>query len=210
MRSTRLGGVVLIIEGDDSLRRMIGAVLRRTGFRVHLVSEVEAAEGVLARERVDVIVRDVRARRELAATPAGVLRKTIVATTGKGIDAATVFAVVRKPFDVEELVRLVTACAWRTREERLAPRMSLDALRRFVSSVPSLRRALAEERPSAPEMLLRIEMRRAILALSDALHEASRIERNRTRAAAFLAASMVAEELARPPVAKRCAARAQH
>ena len=212
MRSTRPGSVVLIIERDDSIRRMIGVLLRRAGFRVHAVSDVEAAEGMLARETVDAIVRDVSpAPRAFSATPADVLRKTIIVTTAQAVDDAAVFAVVRMPFDVHELVRLVTACALLTREERLVPRVSMASLQQFVSSVPSLRRALAGTQSSPYELLLRVEMRRAILELSDALHEASRTERNRTRAAAFLAASMVAAELAgRPLVKPRPAMRAEH
>jgi DNA-binding response OmpR family regulator len=222
MRANRLGGVVLIIERDDAIRRMISVVLEGARFRVHAVSDLEAAAGVLARERVDAVVRDVsltpgnrrESLRDLAATPSDVLRKTIVATTGKGIDDANVFAVVRKPFDVSEIVRLVTACVRRTSQARLAPPVSLESLQRFVSSVSSLRRVLTATQASPHEMLLRGEMRRAILELSVLLHEASRSERNRTRAAAFLAASVVAAELAgggcQVAAKPRAAARAGH
>ena len=84
--------------------------------------------------------------------------------------------------------------------------VDLRALQRFVANVPALRDALAAPMPSAHELVLRSEIRRTILALSDALQAAADDERNRTRAAAYLAASTVAAELA----AGRLPARAAH
>lgn len=206
MATTNCGGVVLVIESDEAIRRMLSVVLQREGFRVRTAASAETA-GALA--RADVIVRDVSltpaARREslrqLAAVPAEVRRRTIVATTGRACDGMDVFAVLRKPFDIDELVRTVIACAKRTREERLVSSPSLASLQRFVSSVPSLRRILTAAQPSPRELLLRVEMRRAMAELSEVLQEASRAERDRARAAAFRAGAMVAADLARVPVA---------
>ena len=67
-----------------------------------------------------------------------------------------------------------------------------------MASVPSLRDALAGTPSSEHERMLRGQMRSTIMELSEALHEASAQEQNRTRAAVLLAAALAAAELAAP------------
>lgn len=187
------GGSVLIIERDASIRTMMTVVLRRQGFSVRAVPDAGAADTLTERIRVDAVLRDVSAASELAATAPAILRRTIVMTTQARLQQAAAFAVILKPFDFEELVRVTAACVRQSRDER---GIDLGSLRHFVASVPDLRRELASGTGSMGELLLVSEMRRTILELSAALHAAAEVQPSRTRAAAFLAASAVAADLA--------------
>lgn len=208
---------VLIIEADDTIRRMIAVTLEHAGFRTSSVKDGETTGG----PEHAVIVRDVnlrpagreRALEELAATPPDVLRRTIVTTTAspraaKAIGAGRVFAVLCKPFDLEELVSVVSRCANISRpaaravrgrkggEPEAGPAMEMESVRQFVSNVPRLQQVLSVPVTSAAEAALHAEMRRTIGALSVTLDKAARAETSRTRVAVFRAASKVAARLA--------------
>lgn len=74
-------------------------------------------------------------------------------------------------------------------------RVDLKAVKRFVETVPSLRRVLAFPAASDRERLLRAEMLRTIEMLAMLLDEASRGERKKARAAVYRAAAIVAADL---------------
>jgi CheY-like chemotaxis protein len=214
------GTSVLIIEADDSIRRLIATTLERAGFRTS-----SAKDGWPSGETEHaVIVRDVnlrppgreRALEEVAAVAPELLRRTVVTTTAparaaKAIGAGRVFAVISKPFDLDELVSVVTRCAnssRRTRAKRsrkevepapapdLGPSGEMESVRRFVTSVPSLRQVLSVPVATQAEATLRAEMCRTIGALSVTLNDAACVETSLTRVAVFRAASKVAERLA--------------
>lgn len=164
---------VLLIEGDRTLREAISTRLRRAGCSVEAVADASAAAPLVVRPEFDVIVGTADVQEQLAGcTPLP-------------------FAVIRKPLDLEELVRAVRAAS------AASEKVDLPALYRFVASVPSLREALAAPTVHPEELVLRREIRRTMLEFSGALEEAAEGEPNRTRAAMFLAASAVAAELAR-------------
>ncbi len=180
-----------------------------------------------------VIVRDLnlstaerrRTLQQFSTTSPELLRRTIVMTTAPAraetvVAPGTVFAIVRKPFDIDELVDAVRACARGSREADRAtarptpsPRRSresepqtdasvkLDSLQRFVMSVPILQHLLSVPVGGQQEAALRAEMRRTLGALATTLTEASHVEASRSRAAVFRAASMVAGRLATVPPA---------
>lgn len=211
-------GAVLIIEPDHSIRLLMTGVLRRAGFAVRSVSDLDAAAAVLRETEIDAIVRDLnlapasrsRSLQQLAATGAEVLRRTIIATTAADYELHLAgyvkpFAVLCKPFDIVELVRIVGACVRRDRAER--PVADIPALQQFVTSVPHLRRVLAGPTATSRELLLRSEMRRTLMELSEALSEAAEAESSRSRAAAFLAASAVAADLVARPTGATLARR---
>jgi DNA-binding response OmpR family regulator len=197
----------LVVDPDAGIRKMISVLLRRGGFRTQCFSGIEAVSAVVQR-RFDVIVRDLHDVTDLTGTPAAILRRTVIVTTaperlmqGRTTNA---FAVLRKPFDIDALVQTVTACARAQREERSrAPGAEIRSLRHFMESVPALRNTLAAVPVTPRELLLHTEMRRTILKLSTAFYRAAEAEASSMRAAAFLAASVVAAELA-----EDCAARA--
>ena len=182
---------VLIVDGDLAIRRMIAAILEQAGFRAYTEDD--------GRREYAVIVRDVNltpgkrddALQQLAATAPEVLRRTIVLTTAPARAAKTirgVFAIIGKPFDLDDLVDAVTRCA--------GTPLKLDAVRRFVSSAPSLQRVLSVPATCEREAILRAEMRRTIGELSATLGEAAQIEASNQRAAVFRGASIVAARLA--------------
>lgn len=204
---------VLIVEPDESIRMLIEVVLRHAGFRTHAVGAIEKAVELIAGDDIDVVVRDLnlaRAERacvkqQLVGIAPELLKRTVLTTTApdrvvEDVGAAKAFAVIRKPFDVEELVRVVRSCAQGAREyedeEARVPPMNMHTVQRFVKSVPALRHALAAAMPTPCELLVRNEMRRTMRELAAVLYEASEIERNHARAAEFFAASVVAADLA--------------
>jgi DNA-binding NtrC family response regulator len=198
-------GSVAIIERDDSIRTMIEAVLGHAGFCTQAFGEIEEAAAFLETGDVDAIVRDLNLTRSERATAAQQLVSTapeLLRVVDQTV-AAKVFAVIRKPFDVDELVSVVRTCTRRSREskeeEARVPSMNMHTVQRFVKSVPALRNVLSGGMPTPRELLLRNEMRRTIRQLAEALYEAAEAERNRTRAAAFFAASAVAADLAAGP-----------
>ena len=77
--------------------------------------------------------------------------------------------------------------------------VDLNAVERFVRTVPSLRRLLAAPCRSDRELLLRAEMRRTITNLAASLDELARDEPGKTRAAVYRAAAVVAANLAAGP-----------
>jgi hypothetical protein len=87
--------------------------------------------------------------------------------------------------------------------QRNPPGVDLHTLERFVASVPALRDALSAPMSSPCELLLLSEIRRTVRELSNALQVAADGEPNRVRAAVFLAASMVAADLATERAAPR-------
>jgi DNA-binding NtrC family response regulator len=114
------GGSVLIIDPDESIRRMIATLLERAGFECTVADDVT---NVMFDEPFDVIVRDVNlapggralALWDLARTAPQLLQQTIITTTEPvsllnrhGITAP--FAVVRKPFDLNTLLGTVRKC----------------------------------------------------------------------------------------------------
>jgi DNA-binding NtrC family response regulator len=222
--------MVIIVETDEAIRKMLSVVLRRAGFSIRTVGDLDAAGVLFRRKQVDAVICDVNlapARRkaalqQLAAADPALLSRTVLTTTAservvQETIASIAFAVVRKPFDIPELVRAVTDCAHGGEEEREAAGhggkvspANLRTLQHFVANVPALRDVLRAPAPSPYEMLLRGEIRRTIQELSAALHQAAEIEGSGTRAAVFLAASAVAADLASGPAPIRPVSRNDH
>lgn len=187
---------VLIVERDDRIRLLMSTVLRHADCRTRVAADTGVADDLLAIDHFDVVVRD-RAMQTDELLAADVLRRTILTTThSSDLDRSDAYAVILKPFDIEEFVHVVVECAQPVRDDSRSVDMS--AVDRFMRSIPDLRRTLATAAPSQRELLLRGEMRRTILALSSAFRQAGEIESNSQRAAAYGAASLLAAELAGP------------
>jgi DNA-binding response OmpR family regulator len=235
---SRPGGSVLIVDHDPSIRRLISAVLEHAGFRTVGVDDFESAEPMLKTSTFAAIVRDVnlapaerhRSIQHLAATAPELLRRTVVTTTAAScaetsLAAGTVFAIVGKPFDIDNLIRTVSACARASRQaDRRGARravssrqarsesetegaVNLDSLRRFAMTLPNLQHLLSVPVGGQPEAALRAEMRRTLGELAAALRQAARGEASTRSAAVFHAASSMAAELAAPALARPLLAR---
>lgn len=189
------GAEVLIVERDEPIRKMIAVLLRRAGFRTRSIARIDDTPSLFERKHFDVVVAD--ALQPLAARGPALLARTVLVTTMAPpllqVEPGTVFAVLRKPFDIDELVEAVRGCSRASREKRP---VDVGRLRRFVADAPDLRRVLAAPSESPRELLLRSEMRRTMGELSEALHDAAELEPSRARADTFLAASAVAADLA--------------
>jgi CheY-like chemotaxis protein len=209
---------VLIIEPDDAIRRLIAIALEHAGFRTWSAADERAA--IASGNEIDraVIVRDVTLGRSESAdaledawATLDLCRRTIVTTTApahvtRAIGAGRVFAILGKPFEIDELVDVVRRCAnaSRTRGVRGRKRvetdpespMKMESVHRFVESVPGLRRVLSLPVTCETEAALHAEMRRTIGELSATLDYAARMEKSRSRLAVFRAASKAAAGLA--------------
>lgn len=183
---------ILVVERDEAVRGLIEHVLRRAKFGVVSACDAAAAAKLLACSTFDAVVRDASAGGVEGLSDAQMRRTIITTTLPERLPAAVAsraFAVLRMPFDVDEMVRLVRACA--------AP-VNFDSVERFVAGAPALRRTLAGPAASTHELLLRSEMLRTIDALSSVLREAAEEETSRPKAVAYLVASEVAADLVRP------------
>ncbi len=115
---------VLLAEDDDAMRALLARALRRAGFDViEASSGYEAldrlARGLMREPSIDLIVSDVRmpgydglnilASLRQARTPIPVILITAFGSTATHAAAARLgaFAMVDKPFDVDDLVILV-------------------------------------------------------------------------------------------------------
>ena len=211
-------------------------VLEHAGFRTMAANDLDSAAALLATTKFAVIVRDLNlaprvssySLQQLEATAPELLRRTIVMTTAvaeqavKAVRPGTVFAIVIKPFDIENLVNAVQACARASREaDRPAVRravrrtpsshpsqgsepgtevsVKLDSLQRFVMSVPALEQLLSIPADGQREAAIRTEMRRTLGALAATLTEASHVESSMARAAVFRSTSTVAGRLSTVP-----------
>lgn len=201
---------ILLIESDESIAVLVSTVLRRAGFVTRVVPDADAAAPLLREMRFDVIVRDLvltpsnreQALAELTATAPELLRRTVIATTARdsalaAIPPQSVFAVVPKPFDLRQLVDVVTACAAASPEaaRRELP-VDLESLERFVRTAPRLRDLLKLAPASEHELVLRAEMRRTVMALSATLDVAAEHEPSGSRAAVMRAVSAMAANVA--------------
>ncbi len=115
-------GRVLVVDDEESIRRLIERLLSRHGFSVVTASDGQRAIDTLAGERFDALVLDLMmprvdgfgVLRHLVSTQPELVPKTIVATafpkdaTRAQLDE--VCRVIIKPFDTSELIEAVREC----------------------------------------------------------------------------------------------------
>lgn len=124
--------MILIIDDDPGIRGLLEVVLRRKGFECDLASDGAEAEKKLRVFDYDVILLDLmlprlngfEVLRFLKAERRAMLGRVIVVTAVAEItlrdfqDQKLVWALLRKPFDINLLIDTVTACAGNAREQR--------------------------------------------------------------------------------------------
>jgi CheY-like chemotaxis protein len=113
----------LVVDDDDALRTLFIALLKREGFEVECVRDGAQALDRLANDSFDVILLDLMmpvtngydVLRRLGECRPALLKQTIV-TTGVSerdlakLDRDSVFAVLRKPFDIHVLASTINDC----------------------------------------------------------------------------------------------------
>ncbi|HEY0139721.1 MAG TPA: response regulator [Thermoanaerobaculia bacterium] len=195
---------VLVIDDDEALRVLFRALLNRAGMTVECVHNGQEGLDRLATRQYDAIVLDLMmpvcsgfdVLRQFEATSPELLRKTIV-TTGVNerllaeIDRGSVYAIIRKPFDIDDLSETILKCVEqpvaprppaRSRRRALAtpepidPEGDLSALyaaanERFAARVPELRRLMKRAADSQEELMVRAELRRVMSELGSVFQQ---------------------------------------
>jgi DNA-binding response OmpR family regulator len=120
----RKSGTVLVVEDDPGIRMLLVAVLSRTGLEVETAGNGESALEAIRRRSYDLIVLDLLMRgvsgydflqQAERASPA-IGSRIIVVTAASSAELARhsldtqVFKVLRKPFDLEDLLATVSSC----------------------------------------------------------------------------------------------------
>jgi two-component system response regulator AtoC len=149
-------GKILVVDDEDSVRAMLGVVLRSEGYEVLEADDGEAALAIARREQPDVVVMDIRMKRldGMAAlramrqhhVNAAVILMTAFAAVNTAIEAmkAGAYDYIIKPFNIDEM-KLLLRRAVETR--RLAAEANL--LRQELSAHYRLKPMLT----NSPKML---------------------------------------------------------
>jgi len=203
---------VLVVEGDSALRTLFTALLTHHGYRVDCVADGAEALPRIERTPYRVLILDLGtaatgagALRRIAETEPSLLQRTIVTTSMSPrdlarIDCSNAFAVVRKPFDIDDLLMKVHECASRGQSRRpRQPRMSssqadddreghLDrSMLRFASALPILKETFRSSPLSDGEAFLRSELRRVAGELAQVLAQAASSSAGSDRARRYAA-----------------------
>ncbi|HXH94203.1 MAG TPA: response regulator [Thermoanaerobaculia bacterium] len=121
----RLAPRVLIVDDDDGIQTLMKALLRRREVIVDSVSDGDAALRKMRERSYDSIVLDLmlpkvngfEVVRELKTSSPDLLKRTIVVTAVSNHalanfeDSGLVRCVLRKPFDINQFINEVLACA---------------------------------------------------------------------------------------------------
>ncbi len=119
---------VLVVDDDQALQTLLNVLLTRAGFECDFVSDGEAAlQKIDGDQQYAVIVLDlilpglsgIDLLAQLQVTRPALLQRTIVVTgasTGivRNVDVRRVYSVIRKPFDISDMIQLATECAYQS------------------------------------------------------------------------------------------------
>lgn len=118
---------VLVCEDDDGIRTLVDVLLRRRGFLVEAVTNGRAAIEALSSSDFDVVLLDLlmphvsgyEVLHFLRSTHPEVLGRVVVVTAFQNAfrEQLPIAAVVRKPFDISELITLLDGVVDRDRAE---------------------------------------------------------------------------------------------
>lgn len=197
---------MLVVDDDDALRTLFIALLRREGFDVECVRDGSQALDRLANDSFDAILLDLMmpvtngydVLRRLHESRPALLKQTIV-TTGVSerdlakFDRDSVFAVLRKPFDINVLASTIRDCIRdRAVRGRIAAQHIPDddddhsrlngSIRKFEAALPDLREMLTSTASSDRELALRGELRRVVGQLGVAISAAASVANDSARA----------------------------
>lgn len=113
------GARLLVLDDDTSMQKLVGALLRKAGYRVDVFSQGRQAIDSLSRYDYGALLLDVMTPteggltviRHLRETDPELLRRVVLVTASpdsvlRGVEQ-DVFAIVRKPFRAEELMETI-------------------------------------------------------------------------------------------------------
>jgi DNA-binding response OmpR family regulator len=114
---------VIVVDDDPALRTLFIAMLERKGFTVDVAPDGRAAYDQIARNAYSVILLDLMMPDvngfellERLARECPSLLSRIIVMTGAGrrvvqtLDTTSIWGLIRKPFDIDDLLTAVTAC----------------------------------------------------------------------------------------------------
>jgi len=114
----------LVVDDDDTIRRLIATVLERNGFEVDVAVDGQVAMEKIAEEDYSVIFLDLMMPRlsgfdvikQLRATNTEALRHVVVTSAVSSVVLSqlaenSVHRVFQKPFDIHEIVASALECA---------------------------------------------------------------------------------------------------
>ena len=182
-RSAPQGPKVLVVEDDIALRKLFLRLLERNGYDVDCATDgSQALERLANSDPYAVMLLDLMmpvksgfdVLRELKEKQPLLLRKTIVTTSASArdlekIDSSSLFAILRKPFDIDRLLSLVSDCAAQS------PALERSA-RRFESLLPELHELLTAEAGSEQESMVRGELRQRVGEIGGLFAAASELD----------------------------------
>ncbi|HEV7427810.1 MAG TPA: response regulator [Thermoanaerobaculia bacterium] len=115
---------VIVVDDDPGIRTLFIAMLERKGFTVDVAPDGRAAYDQISRNAYSVILLDLmmpdvngfELLEKLARECPSLLSRVIVMTGAsrrviQSLDTASIWGMIRKPFDIDELVSAVTACS---------------------------------------------------------------------------------------------------
>jgi DNA-binding response OmpR family regulator len=115
---------VIVVDDDAGLRTLFIAILERKGFTVDLAADGRAAYDQISRNAYSVILLDLmmpdvngfELLERLARECPSLLSRVIVMTGAsrrvvQTLDTTSIWGLIRKPFDIDELVSAVVACS---------------------------------------------------------------------------------------------------
>jgi CheY-like chemotaxis protein len=115
---------ILVVDDDVEIRNMLAAVLQRHGLTADTAADGEAAADLLRQSQYAVVLVDLMMPRvdgfqlldlingrEVISPPVVLVVTAADRSTIQRLDAQRIHGIVRKPFDPEEIARLVVACA---------------------------------------------------------------------------------------------------
>jgi CheY-like chemotaxis protein len=119
---------VLVVDDDRAIITLLTAVLKRKGFMIDTARNGEEAIATIAAKRFEAIILDLMMPKvdgfevleHLERTSPGMPEECVIVLTAlankdlRKLDGHKVFRVIRKPFDLEELVTAVAECVERS------------------------------------------------------------------------------------------------
>lgn len=115
---------VIVVDDDAALQTLFVAMLERKGFRVDVAGDGRAAYDQISRNAYSVILLDLMMPEvngfellERLARDSPTLLPRVIVITGasrrvvQSLDTAPIWGLIRKPFDIDELIESVIACS---------------------------------------------------------------------------------------------------
>jgi CheY-like chemotaxis protein len=114
------GARLLVLDDDTAMQKLVATLLRRGGYRADIVSAGNQAIEHLGKRRYDALLLDLMTPTEGGLTvikhlrehDPGLLKKVVLVTASPesllNAVAGDVFAIVRKPFDPDELMSTIS------------------------------------------------------------------------------------------------------